>query len=303
MTTTELARSSGVRPVLLDGGGITLSALLAQPYEAPRATIVALHGAGMSAGYFDGQATAEVSLLSLGARLGYTVLAVDRPGYGHSSAQLREGQSQAAQARTVRHALAGFAAENDLGAGILLLGHSFGGMLALRLAAVAFGTARLLGVDISGCGHRYARQLFQLGDARRRSLRGWGPPRLYPLATFRASAAIVAPTPVLELAEAPRWPMVFPRVAAKVAVPVRCTFAEHEGLWRQDPNTVRDMAARFTGAPCVAVERQAGAGHNISLSWAARAYHLRVLGFLEDCLHADDRQASDRPIPRVGTEV
>ncbi|MBF6547070.1 alpha/beta fold hydrolase [Nocardia brasiliensis] len=294
MTTAALAHSIGVRSVLLDGAGITLSALLNRPDEAPRATIVALHGAGMNANYFDGQATAEVSLLTLGARLGYSVLAVDRPGYGRSTAQLRDGQTQAAQARTLRHALAGFAAEHDVGAGFFLLAHSFGGMVALRLATEAFGSARLLGVDISGCGHRYASRLFQLGDARRRALRGWGPPRLYPPATFRTSSTVVAPTPALELAEAARWPVVFGRVAARVAVPVRCTFAEHEALWRRDPNTLRDMAARFTGAPSVAVERQSGAGHNISLGWAARSYHLRALGFLEDCLHPAGAPETDR---------
>ncbi|KIA66745.1 alpha/beta hydrolase [Nocardia vulneris] len=303
MTTAALARSTGVRSVMLDGAGITLSALLNRPDEAPRATIVALHGAGMNASYFDGQATAEVSLLTLGARLGYAVLAVDRPGYGRSTAQLPDGQTQAAQVRTLRHALTGFAAEHDIGAGFFLLAHSFGGMVALRLATETFGSARLLGVDISGCGHRYASRLFQLGDARRRALRGWGPPRLYPPATFRTSSTVVAPTPTLELAEAARWPVVFPRLAARVAVPVRCTFAEHEALWRHDPNTVRDMAARFTGAPSVAVERQSGAGHNISLSWAARSYHLRALGFLEDCLHPVDAPAADRPMQSTSSEL
>ncbi|MFI6040998.1 alpha/beta hydrolase [Nocardia sp. NPDC051321] len=287
MTTAQLARSGGVRPMLLDGDGIMLSALLSRPDGAPRATIVALHGAGMSAGYFDGQAAAEVSLLTLGARVGYTVLAVDRPGYGHSSARLPEGQSLDAQVRSLRAALTGFGAEQDTGAGIFLLAHSFGGMLALRMADGGFGSARLLGLDISGCGQRHARRLFQLGDPRRRSLRGWGPPRLYPPATFRTSATIVAPTPTVELAEAARWPVVFPRVAARVTVPVRFTFAEHEALWRHDPDTLRDLTARFTSAPSVAVERQLGTGHNISLSWAARSYHLRALGFLEQCLRTD----------------
>ncbi|WP_280405162.1 hypothetical protein [Nocardia brasiliensis] len=110
MTTAALAHSIGVRSVLLDGAGITLSALLNRPDEAPRATIVALHGARMNANYFDGQATAEVSLLTLGARLGYSVLAVDRPGYGRSTAQQSDGQTQAAQARTQRHALPGLGA-------------------------------------------------------------------------------------------------------------------------------------------------------------------------------------------------
>ncbi len=59
---------------------------------AARATVVALHGGGMSAGYFDGQAHPDLSLLTLGARLGFTVLAVDRPGYGLSAGSCPAGR-------------------------------------------------------------------------------------------------------------------------------------------------------------------------------------------------------------------
>jgi hypothetical protein len=33
---------------------------------------------------------------------------------------------------------------------------------------------------------------------------------------------------------------------------------------------------------------QPGAGHNISLGWAARSYHLEVLSFAERCLLRKD---------------
>nr|BFE73882.1 hypothetical protein GCM10020092_071830 [Actinoplanes digitatis] len=32
------------------------------------------------------------------------------------------------------------------------------------------------------------------------------------------------------------------------------------------------------------MDRQPDAGHNISLGWAARSYHLRAFAFLEECL-------------------
>ncbi|MCM6778707.1 alpha/beta fold hydrolase [Nocardia sp. CDC159] len=285
MTTAELSHSAGVRRVTLEADGITLSALVSHPEQRPpRATVVALHGAGAGAGYFDGQATPAVSLLALGARLGYTVLAVDRPGYGRSQAQLPEGQPMAAQVRTLRAALRGFAAAEDIGGGLFLLAHSFGGMLALQLAAGANAPEHLLGVDISGCGYRHPPDILRVRDPRRRALRSWGPLRLYPPSTFRPGVAAVAPVPSAELVEPLRWPTIFPRVARGVAVPVRFTFAEHESLWRHDPKTLRELRAHFTAAPRVIVERQAEAGHNISLGWAARTYHLRALGFLEDCL-------------------
>ncbi|MFD5233366.1 hypothetical protein ACFWJ5_33545 [Streptomyces qaidamensis] len=57
--------SPGVRPVTIDAGGIILSGLLSEPSQtAPRAVIIALHGGGTNAGYFDGQAHPDLSLLN-----------------------------------------------------------------------------------------------------------------------------------------------------------------------------------------------------------------------------------------------
>jgi pimeloyl-ACP methyl ester carboxylesterase len=51
----------------------------------------------MSVGYFDSQAHPQLPLLTLGASLGYTVLAVDRPGYRYSATWLSERQRLADQ--------------------------------------------------------------------------------------------------------------------------------------------------------------------------------------------------------------
>jgi hypothetical protein len=67
-------------------------------------------------------------------------------------------------------------------------------------------------------------------------------------------------------------------------VPVRLTFAEHESWWRHDRAALTELSAAFRAAPRVSVEQQPDAGHNISLGWAARSYHLRALAFLEECL-------------------
>jgi pimeloyl-ACP methyl ester carboxylesterase len=146
--TSQPGTSAGVRRLSLPAGDITLSALLAEPAHAgpshagssdagPRATVVALHGSGMSAGYFDGQAHPDLSLLALGARLGYTVLALDRPGYGESAARLPDGAPLANQAALVTAALRAFAAGHQTGAGLFVLAHSHGGKLALTVAADA----------------------------------------------------------------------------------------------------------------------------------------------------------------------
>ncbi|WP_328928670.1 lysophospholipase [Streptomyces sp. NBC_00190] len=284
MSTAPADLSRGVRRITLDAAGTPLSALLREPSEGPpRATVVAVHGAGMNSGYFDGQAHPDLSLLTLGARLGYTVLAVDRPGYGQSAAALPEGQSVTEQAATLAAAVRDFAAREQTGAGLFLLAHSFGGKVAL-LTAADHAWPDLLGLEISGCGHRYAPDAFTGEGASRGGRRSWGPLRLYPPNTFATCGSIVGPVPAREQADIARWPEVFRDAAGRVRVPVRFTFAEHEPWWRYDRDALAELRSRLTDAPHVTVDRQPGAGHNISLGHAARSYHLRCFGFFEDCL-------------------
>lgn len=294
--------SAGVRPLLLEAAGLTLSGLLAEPQgRAPRATVVAVHGGGMRAGYFDGQADADLSLLTLGAALGFTVLALDRPGYGASAAQLPAGATLAEQSDVLVGALQAFAHRHTLGRGFVLLGHSFGGKLALTTAARHSGVlaggvpaggapaARVLAVDASGVGHRYGVEPLERRRLHRRLEweRNWGPLGLYPPGTFRAAEAMVAPIPEREAAEIPLWPQMFDALAPRITLPLRLTFAEHEGWWLHQESDLAEMTSKLTAAPLVRVERQLGAGHNISLGWAARSYHLRALAFFTECLQAD----------------
>jgi pimeloyl-ACP methyl ester carboxylesterase len=279
-----------VRRIALKAAGVALSALLSEPEgTAPRATVVAIHGTGMNAGYFHGQAHPDVSLLVLGARLGFSVLAVDRPGYGASATALPEGQSVEEQSVTLLDALRSFSVEQDPGDGMFFLAHSFGGKVALT-AAGEIGSG-LLGMEISGCGHEYAddggteSDLFGPGSW----TKNWGILSLYPPGTFRYSEGIISAAPERELAERIRWPSVFPEVAAGVQVPVRFTFAEHELWWNHDERSITDLRSQFTAAPKIIVDRMPNSGHNISLGWTARAYHLRALGFFEECLAARRR--------------
>lgn len=243
-----------------------------------------MHGAGMNSGYFDGQAHPDLSLLTLGARLGYTVLAVDRPGYGQSAAALPEGQSVTEQAATLAAAVRDFAAREQTGAGLFLLAHSFGGKVAL-LTAADHAWPDLLGLEISGCGHRYAPDAFTGEGASRGGFYAaggrCGSTRRTPSPPAARSSA---PSPAREQADIARWPEVFRDAAGRVRVPVRFTFAEHEPWWRYDRDALAELRSRLTDAPHVTVDRQPGAGHNISLGHAARSYHLRCFGFFEDCL-------------------
>ncbi|MFD8014814.1 alpha/beta fold hydrolase [Streptomyces sp. NPDC058955] len=281
--------SPGVRRVTLGTGrAAPVTGLLAEPEDglgAARALVVALHGGGMSAGYFDGQAHPDVSLLALGARLGYAVLALDRPGYGPYAGREPDGRGVAGQVGAVADAL-----EDVAGARVLLLGHSFGGKVALAVAADR-PPRGLVGVDVSGVGHRPAVRFVRgPGFAARRL--DWGPTfGLYPPGTFRASRSVVAPMPKREAESVGDWARGGADVLGRVRVPVRFTFAEHEAWWRHGPDDVADLTGRLGLAPRVVVDRLPGAGHNVSLGWAARSYHLRVLAFLEECLAADGAAA------------
>ncbi|MFE1248986.1 alpha/beta hydrolase [Streptomyces sp. NPDC058735] len=293
MTVAQPAAPAGVRSITLDADGITLSALLALPSQAPcRAMVVALHGAGMSASYFHGPALPDTSFLDLATSLGFAVVAVDRPGYGLSARQLPQGQGVAEQAATLGAALRSLTARFDTGSGVFLLAHSFGGKPALRIAAD--GTVpRLLGLDVSGCGGEYAVPFSARDTHGRRSWRlNWGPLRLYPPGTFQASGAVVTSVPPRELADAVRWPEEFAEFAGRIRVPVRFTFAEHEAWWQHDQQAVARLRSRLSSAPRVVTDHQPDAGHNISLGWTARAYHLRALGFAEECLWSREAEGS-----------
>lgn len=295
-------QSSGVpevREIVLDADGIPMSALLAEPAAMPpRAVVVAIHGGGMSAGYFDSRARPGLSLLRLGTELGYTVLAVDRPGYGLSAAHLPEGQYVEDQASTLHAALAAFASGHGIGAGFFFVAHSNGGKLALAAAAGAPADQPLIGLDISGLGNSLAVEPHHLpsveshGDWRRH----WGALRLYPPDAFRLGRALVTPVPTRESQQGPLWPELYSGIAALVRVPVRFTFAEQEQWWRFDDEALTALRSPLHAAE-VTVAHQANAGHNISLGWAARTYHLRALSFLEECLLARDAAVPQRARP------
>ncbi|GLU48681.1 alpha/beta hydrolase [Nocardiopsis ansamitocini] len=286
-----------VHEIMLAAGDVKLSALLAEPTHAPpRAVIVAVHGSGMRAGYFHGQATPELSLLALGARLGFTVLSIDRPGYGLSALRLPKGQELNGQVTTLLAALTDFTRSRPTGAGLFLLAHSHGGKLALAVAADE-RRPNFIGADVSGVGYRYAEDVRSMPafDTRAAQLKHWGPLGLYPPDTFRLAASLTATVPEREQEELLGWPDVFADIIGRVNIPLRFTFAQHERWWSHDEEALTELAELLpTGAR---MERLPNAGHNISLGWAARSYHLKALAFLEECLVSREvgQQGADSP--------
>lgn len=277
------------RPRVVMVDGIPMSGLMAEA-EQPRAVIVALHGGASTAAYFDCPGHPRLSLLRLGAQLGFTVIALDRPGYGSSAPYpdaLERPEQRVALVYGVVDAMLG---ERDRGAGLFVIAHSNGCELALRMAADSRG-AELLGVELAGTGLRYQDEasevLREAGPARRppglRQLL-WEPAELYPaeVLTGITNSSTGAP---YEAAMVRDWPARdFPAVAAHVRVPVRFSHAEHERVWCSDAEALAQIADMFTAAPRFVTAEQTAAGHNLSLGVTAAAYHLKVLSFVEECV-------------------
>lgn len=281
--------------------GIPLSAFVSR-VDRPRAVILALHGGAAMSAYFDNPQRPRSSLLRLGAALGYTVIALDRPGYGSSSAHTAQLDSHDRRAELVYAAadrLVGSDSDHgsgSRGAGLFLLGHSAGCPLVIRMAATPRG-ADLIGLEIAGSGlhhHSYMRGFIE--ERRRdpspppkigRSLYDllWKPPNLYP-SDVVGGARFSSATPDYEGTVGDEWPTDFPELAARIVVPVHYSLGDHERVWQTGPEALAEIAGLFTASPRVEVLELAGSGHNLSVGLTATAYHLRVLSFVEECVVA-----------------
>lgn len=281
--------SAAPRPRVVIVDGVPMSALVAEA-ERPTAVIVAIHGGGTTAVYFDCPGHPSFSLLRTGAAAGFTVVALDRPGYG-SSAPYPEAMAQPEQRVNLAYgAVDRILGERPRGAGLFVMGHSGGCELAMRMAADERG-AELLGVELAGTGRHYhpaAREMLKTATRERRpaGLREllWHPQRLYPPEVL--TGVTVSPTaPAYEDQMVSDWArQTFTALAPAVRVPVHFSIAEYERVWQTDDSALTEIAGLFSAAPRFAVHRQPEAGHNISLGHTAPAYHAEVLSFADECV-------------------
>jgi len=284
---------SGPRPRVVLVDGVPMSGLVAEAAE-PRAVVVAFHGGASTAAYFDCPGHPRLSLLRTAPELGFTVVALDRPGYCASAPYPDAMQRPDQRVALVYGAVDTMLGSKPRGAGLFLLAHSAGCELAVRLTADERAEqSGVLGLELAGTGLQYAdaaNEILKTATATHRpaGLREllWHPAHLYPAEvlsgiTNSSTGALYEATMVKD------WPRQdFPALAAQVRVPVQFSFAEHERVWKSDLGALAEIAAMFTAAPRFMVNEQVGAGHNLSLSVSAAAYHLRVLSFVEDCVVA-----------------
>ena len=286
-----MSRTAAPHPRVVIVDGVPMSALVAEA-EDPKAVIVAIHGGGTTAIYFDCPGHPESSFLRAGTAHGFTVVALDRPGYG-SSAPYPEAVARPEQRVQLAYAAVDrILGERPRGAGMFLMGHSGGCELTMRMAADTRGSD-LLGIELAGTGRHYhpaAREMLKTATRERRpsGLREllWHPTELYPPEVL-GGATVYPGAPAYEDLMVSNWARQdFPALAPAVCVPVHFSIAEYEKVWETDTSAMTEIAAMFSDAPRFVIYHQPGAGHNISLGHTAAAYHSTVLAFAEECVVA-----------------
>jgi pimeloyl-ACP methyl ester carboxylesterase len=271
-------------------GGVTLSGRIADPEGQQVATILALHGGGYSAGYWDQRTEPDSSLLVVGAALGYRVLAIDRPGYGASHGLVGEAVRAGAQARILLDLIEQLSADS---LPVFVIGHSMGAVVAVHMAASPRGSI-LAGIDISGLplgmpeGLVDTESLERLDflptstiEFRRRLF--YGPEGTFLPVILEEDATISRPVPAAEIIDAAECDTVTPALATGITVPVQITRADDERSSIGGPEWLDRCGALFTASPRVSLHYQLCSGHNISLHRVARAYHLRAIAFFDEC--------------------
>ena len=258
--------------------------------------VLALHGMGMHAGYFDSRVAPGLSLLEAGSAHGFTVWAPDRPGNGASVGLGDSYRAIRPQAELLLEALDAFVAEHPVGAGVFVLGHSYGAKIAIAMMARA-GDRRFLGFDNNGAGIGSAhggpfvegRMVAQVGAGDRGP--SWGPATLYPEGTISRAWLPLAGHGATQPDEPLKWPADFAEFAPHLRMPVRVTFGDHERWWPTDDASLDAVRAGYVNSPRVSTHVEVGGGHNLSLGWAARSYHHAALAFADECIalaqHAD----------------
>ena len=280
--------------VSIGAGNIHLSGrFLPATNGQPRALLVALHGGTYTSKYFD---TAPSLLLDFCASLGYSILALDRPGYGSATTVPPDQLSFDGQVPILQQALEEiWDTYGQQSAGMFLIGHSIGGMISLLLAAEN-PHERLLGLNMTGSGAMYQTQTSAafatlMNDAPTvvmdQSIKVavmYGPPWSYPEELAKLDPERDVPCPMPEFREAQKWGTRLPQVAADVRVPVQFIVPEYDGIWRSDPEALSHVAGMFTSAPFVDVDMQRMAGHSAELHTLARAFYMKILSFVEECI-------------------
>ncbi len=254
--------------------------------------VLAIHGGTYSSAYFD---LDGYSLLVKAATLGIPAIAIDRPGYGETDPlepALADVEHNAERLDLIiGNMLEGFAKAKN---GVVLIGHSIGGAVALSIAA-RNPSWPLCGVAVSGVGLTTPPEsgaawaalpdipMIELPSEVKDQVM-FGPEGSFKDDMPALSHKADAPVPRLELIDiTSNWSDIVLDVLNKIQVPVHYRQAEFDRLWNTGSHQIEKFAAALTNAPDVDALEYKGVGHCIDFHRAGAAFQFEQLAFALKC--------------------
>ncbi len=249
--------------------------------------LVCIPGGSYNSKYFD---VPGHSLLEAAHAAGFSIVALDRPGYQGSDPV--EGDVTFAKNAVVLDAAISdlWQRYSESTSGVVLIGHSMGGAIAIHIASHSH-TWPLLGISATSIHTDAPEQVTAAwnsipADATipfskdQRIQFMYGPEGSYDPEVVDAAEGSTDLIPVAELLEVVgRWTTDFAGLAATVTAPVHYALAEHEALWFSTDENVAAFAKAFSASPSVIAERIVGAGHNLDHHNDSAEFHAHQLEF------------------------
>lgn len=254
--------------------------------------IIALHGGTYSSAYFD---LPGFSLMDRAVALGIPIVALDRPGYGDTTPFPPARATIANNAERLDATIGEvWRREGGKARGIVLIGHSIGGAIAVAIAA-RNPSWPLLGIAVSGVGLMTPEEsnsqwaalpnipMIDLPAALKDQVM-FGPDWTFAPPMPELGHDSDAPVPRQELIDiTSTWHSAVRELAAKVRVPVHYRQAEFDRLWIVNADQVRGFGAAFMNSPRVDAALFDRAGHCIDFHRLGLAFQLEQLAFALSC--------------------
>ena len=258
----------------------------------PPPLVIAIHGGTYHSGYFD---IAGYSLVQRAATLGIPILALDRPGYGSSTAFPPVEATIIHNAERLNEVIGKIWEQfQPRSPGVVLIGHSIGGAIAVGIAS-QHPQWPLLGIAISGVGLASPPEAgdawASLPDVAMIDLPApmknavmFGPEWTYDGVMPAASRPADAPVPRAELIDiVTAWPALVYELTAKVKVPVHYRQGEFDKLWITDLDQVLKFGNAFSASSSVDARLLESTGHCIDFHRVGAGIQLEQLAFALRC--------------------
>lgn len=254
--------------VLTSDGNIQGNLFLPSVVTPRGPLIICIHGVGSTGNYFDLEFN---SFAEAAARRGMSALLIDRPGHGGSAAP-PPGPFIDSSANAVAMLLNAVEVmhTNMAGRPIALVGHSFGGAVAMVVAQrFARTNKKLISLCLSGIGDQHTSLYSTKSNRQSGNVNAppepyflFGPGKTYNwhgIASLRRAAAVWRAEELDELSEC--WPQRWGDVAGAIRSPVHFRLAEFEHIWETTPQAISRVTSAFSQAITVDAAIAPEGGH------------------------------------------